>query len=320
MPQLIAQVKLSNTWFSAQTNKYLTQTENAIKIFNVKYPNGVAVFIFDCSSAHEAYVENALISHKMNWGPSGQLPTMQDTNNPLTGLVQTMNFPTDSIEIDAKGVLVAGKPKGMEQILKEHGLLSEIAVKSPNGKVFCVCKECNKSQVAHDKARKEAKAREDKIEGSGLEGLADRSETEAEDADLHCSCSCCMQCVLSLQLNFLCGKPLLQLVIEKAGHKCFFLPKFHCEQNPIKMVWGQAKWCEYFPYCKNVFILSDQKLQAFMSLQMEHLPKPRHLFQSALTMLLLPTVNSIIDTVTNTWMHTSVLIYTCFPLYFYQLI
>ncbi|KAF8219024.1 hypothetical protein L208DRAFT_1344432 [Tricholoma matsutake] len=50
-----------------------------------------------------------------------------------------------------------------------------------------------------------------------------------------------MQCVLSLQPDFRAEKPLLQLVIEKAGHKCFFLPKFHCELNPIEMVWGQAK-------------------------------------------------------------------------------
>ena len=69
---------------------------------------------------------------------------MHDTINPLTGLVQTMNFLADSTEIDAKGVLVAGKPKGTEQILKEHGLLSEIAVKSPNAKMVGVCKECNK--------------------------------------------------------------------------------------------------------------------------------------------------------------------------------
>jgi len=40
--------------------------EDTIKIFNVKYPNGVAIFIFDCSSAHEAYAEDALIAHKMN--------------------------------------------------------------------------------------------------------------------------------------------------------------------------------------------------------------------------------------------------------------
>jgi hypothetical protein len=29
--------------------------EDALKIFDVKYPDRVAVFIFDCSSAHEAF-------------------------------------------------------------------------------------------------------------------------------------------------------------------------------------------------------------------------------------------------------------------------
>ena len=50
-----------------------------------------------------------------------------------------------------------------------------------------------------------------------------------------------MQHVLSLQPDFVNEKPLLQLMIEKAGHKCLFLPKFHCELNPIEMVWGQTK-------------------------------------------------------------------------------
>ncbi|CAK5269391.1 unnamed protein product, partial [Mycena citricolor] len=44
--------------------------------------------------------------------------------------------------------------------------------------------------------------------------------------------------------DFLAEKPLFQVIIEKEGHKCFFLPKFHCELNPIEMVWGQAK--QYF--------------------------------------------------------------------------
>jgi transposase len=34
---------------------------------------------------------------------------------------------------------------------------------------------------------------------------------------------------------------LLQTLIEAAGHKCYFLPKFHCELNPIEMQWGWAK-------------------------------------------------------------------------------
>ncbi|KAJ6617726.1 hypothetical protein B0H10DRAFT_2434264 [Mycena sp. CBHHK59/15] len=56
-----------------------------------------------------------------------------------------------------------------------------------------------------------------------------------DDDDLGRATDCCMQRVLSLQQDFREEKPLLQLIIEKAGHKCLFLPKFHCELNPIEM-------------------------------------------------------------------------------------
>jgi|SRR5882762_5203494 hypothetical protein len=116
---------------------------------------------------------------------------------------------------------------------------------SKTGKVVGVCKDCSQSQTAHDKARKEAKACQDEVEGSGLPAMADHSECELEEQDLSCSRSCCMQQVLSLQPDFKQEKPLLQLVIEKAGHKCLFLPKFYCKLNSIKMVWGQAKQYEF---------------------------------------------------------------------------
>lgn len=96
------------------------------------------------------------------------------------------------------------------------------------------------SQEARDKAAKAAKSREEEIE-TGIGAFAARSECEAEAEDLARSQNCCMRRVLSLQSDFQNEKPLLQLVIERAGHKCLFLPKFHCELNPIEMVWGQTK-------------------------------------------------------------------------------
>ena len=55
---------------------------------------------------------------------------------------------------------------------------------------------------------------------------------------------CCTYQVLSLQDNFVNEKPLLQHYLEGHGHVCLFLPKFHCELNPIEMLWGYAKYRE----------------------------------------------------------------------------
>ena len=52
---------------------------------------------------------------------------------------------------------------------------------------------------------------------------------------------CCARKIMSLQSDFLAQKSELETVIEKAGHKCIFYPKFHCELNFIEMYWGAAK-------------------------------------------------------------------------------
>ncbi|KIJ38195.1 hypothetical protein M422DRAFT_176882, partial [Sphaerobolus stellatus SS14] len=46
---------------------------------------------------------------------------------------------------------------------------------------------------------------------------------------------------LECQQDFGDEKPLLQQIIENAGHKCYFIPKFHCELNPIEMYWRCIK-------------------------------------------------------------------------------
>jgi hypothetical protein len=48
--------------------------------------------------------------------------------------------------------------------------------------------------------------------------------------------SCCMARVLSQQDDFAHQMSMLEQVITEAGHLCIFLPKFHCELNPIEMV------------------------------------------------------------------------------------
>ena len=47
---------------------------------------------------------------------------------------------------------------------------------------------------------------------------------------------CCMYRVLALQEDFQTEKPLIQSVIEDAGHICLFLPRFHCKLNAIEML------------------------------------------------------------------------------------
>ena len=48
--------------------------------------------------------------------------------------------------------------------------------------------------------------------------------------------SCCMARLLSQQDDFMNQPSMLETLITSAGHKSVFLPKFHCELNPIEMV------------------------------------------------------------------------------------
>jgi hypothetical protein len=48
--------------------------------------------------------------------------------------------------------------------------------------------------------------------------------------------NCCMARLLSKQDDFANQPSMLATLIREAGHECIFLPKFHCELNPIEMV------------------------------------------------------------------------------------
>lgn len=175
---------------------------------------------------------------------------MRQTINPLDGTPQSMVFPEDYNCVGKDGVSLAGRPKGMEQILRERGLLAQLEARHGANKVIGICGKCKLLQAAQDTAMQEAKAKQDETEGSGIEGLNSCRVSDLEAEDLERPRDCCMQLVLSLQKDFQEEKPLLQLVIENAGHKCLFLLKFHCKLNPIEMVWGQAKRCKQLSFSR----------------------------------------------------------------------
>jgi transposase len=86
---------------------------------------------------------------------------------------------------------------------------------------------------------------------------------------------CCAYRVLSLQDDFVNEKPLLQHYPEGCGHVCLFLPKFHCELNPIEMLWGYAKYCESY---RTAYQLIIYYLKVIGQILMENLPQRRSLF------------------------------------------
>lgn len=52
---------------------------------------------------------------------------------------------------------------------------------------------------------------------------------------------CCAGKCMANQPDFLEQKTVLQLLAESCGHSVLYLPKYHCELNPIEQCWGAAK-------------------------------------------------------------------------------
>lgn len=92
------------------SNKILNQLKDAVEIADIKYPKdkGYRVcFVFDHSSYHGTFAEDALDASKMNLKPGGKQPKMHDTF--WNGKVQKMMFDD-------------GTPKGLRAVLIIRGI------------------------------------------------------------------------------------------------------------------------------------------------------------------------------------------------------
>ena len=222
---------------------YPSQVKKTIPLFEFMYPGAVAEFIFDQSSAHGAFAPDALNAKEMNMGSGGNQRRMHDTvipdNNPdplLRGKPQSMVFPED-LPPSHPYYEYRGKAKGMRIVLEERGFLAHISAANGGKRLLAECANCKMSQQARDKLARETAAATNEF---SFDADSDDEDAATEDA-VHPSSTCCMRRVISLQQDFINEKPLLQIIIEEAGHKCYFLPKFHCELNPIEMYWGWVK-------------------------------------------------------------------------------
>lgn len=236
-----------DTWWDLP--QLIDQIKIAIKVFEHTHINCTAIFVFDRSSAHEGFSEDALNVNNMNVNPGGKQRKLRDTVIPLSNpdpapgeedtrdQIQQMTFPDDHPDPKLKG-----QPKGVKVILQERKSVWDkytTICRERGTKVVGKCASCTKSQTRKDAERRVALA-----EATGESGIATIDDTAVADSQIQstpCDEWCCMHRVLALQEDFRSEKPLVQSTIEDAGHVCLFLPRFHCELNPIEMLWGYGK-------------------------------------------------------------------------------
>jgi hypothetical protein len=173
---------------------------------------------------------------------------------------------------------LAGQLKGMMAVLKEQTLVWEkLCQVQPNGKKpIGVCQGCKASAVQKDIAAKVA-AVEVEVHA------ADEPDEDVENAMLNLPPDsdikyCCVYNVLSKQQDFLEEKPLIQKYLESCSHKCTFLPKFHCELNPIEMYWGYGKQSKSLITSFSLIVLAKcfaNRISCTIRQQIYHCPKTR---------------------------------------------
>jgi len=64
----------------------IKQIKDTILVFKYTYPNCIGVFMFNRSSAHKGFAEDALNTNSMNVNPKGKQKRMCDTISPLNNL------------------------------------------------------------------------------------------------------------------------------------------------------------------------------------------------------------------------------------------
>lgn len=100
----------------------------AVPIFRYAFPGCQALFAFDNASNHCCYATDALVASKMNQNPGGSQPHLRE------GFIHSKQWPQAMVfPLNHPNPTLRGKPKGIEQVLREQILWRE---KRSDGFVF----------------------------------------------------------------------------------------------------------------------------------------------------------------------------------------
>jgi len=209
----------------------IEQVEHTLKVFEHTHPDCVGIFIFDRSSAHEGFAENALNVNNMNIKHGGKQRKLRDTVIPLSNpdrasgeddtrsQVRKMCFPDDHPDPGLRG-----KPKGIKVVLQERKSIWDKYIKickERDVKDIRKCAVCSKSETYKDAERCVMFA---EAAGEATSSADELTVAGTVMPPTPHNMWCCMQRVLSLQEDFQAERPLIQMLIEDSGHICLFLP------------------------------------------------------------------------------------------------
>jgi hypothetical protein len=177
------------------TKQLLVQISTTLDIFKKKHLDCTAVLVFDQSSAHVSHGEGALNAFEINLSDGGKKPTPKDTY-----------YPPECTILELRGTIqtlytidAQGNKvnKGVKTILQERGCWPKY---TPNLKCKIRC-----------------------------------PNPMAYPVPISNKPPCCLARILSTHKDFFEQKSAIGMLIEERGHKCVFIPKFHCELNAIEM-------------------------------------------------------------------------------------
>ena len=185
--------------------KMLAQTLDVLSMLEYKFPGKTFVFLFDWSSGHDKKPVDSVIlgNMRLKWG--GKQPLMRPS---------TILEDYASPDPDIYRILKKGEPQHFIFQENDPPPFYELTAQDYVGKPKGV------KQIAYER-------------GLWRDGMVLRDNNNPERSLFHVlqKCPDFQQFV----------KSILQEEIEKSGHVCDFLPKFHCELSPIERVWAKSK-------------------------------------------------------------------------------